>query len=109
MLAGIPAQAAFSVQKAEKPCPMMQNMKGGMEMPCKDCPGHAKEQTSKKDGCCNDPICNAKCSVSAGKVFQSSVIGLNAGVKQHLEPLFVAFALSSLPANPLEKPPKFLS
>lgn len=110
VMGGVPMQAAFAMQEKGAPCPMiMEQAKNIFEMPCGHCPDHQKEKTAKNNDCCADPVCNAKCSVSASKAFQTGVIGFSGTGRQRLEPFFVRFILPSLSGKVPERPPRFLS
>lgn len=111
IMAGIPALA-------QQPCPMeakmhlqQMDMKGMQkDIPCKDSAKMAK-QMSQKDKCCDDPICNAKCSALNGGVtsFYMPDIAPLSTFKATERFTLVDSSLSSGALFSQDRPPKYLS
>ncbi len=108
-LAGLPAQA-------QQQCPMAAKMQmQQMDMKdMKDCKGCAKttKQEQKKNGCCDDGMCNAKCSAMSGGITMNlpTVKAEFAAIGSQTFLLYSADAtVASAHLNSQERPPKSLS
>ncbi len=108
-VAGLPAQA-------QQQCPMVAKMQmQQMDMKdMKDCKGciKATKQEQKKNGCCDDSGCNAKCSAMSGSITMNlpTVKVEFAAISSQAPPLYSADAtVASAHLNSQERPPKYLS
>lgn len=114
-VAGFPAQAEV---KPECPMAKMMQMEHAQQMDmqgmkdCKGCDKMAKQEQQKKNGCCDDAACNAKCSAMSGGISMNlptykdelPAIGEQAN---RLYPADAAIASAHL--NAQERPPKSLA
>lgn len=115
LLAVSVVMAGFPVQ-AKPECPMaakmqMQQMDMKDMKDCKGCDKMAKQE-QKKNGCCDDAACNAKCSALSGGISMNlpTVKADLPGISEQAQRLYPADAtLASAHLNSQERPPKSLS
>ncbi len=112
------AMAGFPAQAAKPECPMakMMQMENAKQMDMqgmKDCKGCDKmaKQESKKNGCCDDAACNAKCSAMSGGISMNlpTVKADLPSIGEQAVRLYPAdAAIASAHLNSQERPPKSL-
>lgn len=105
--AGFPAQAKPECPMAK----MMQKMDMQDMKDCKGCDKMAKHE-QKKNGCCNDAACNAKCSaMSDGMTMNLPTTKADFAVigSQTLRPYPADASIASAYLGTQERPPKSLS
>ncbi len=79
---------------------------------CDGCPKMAQEKQQKKNGCCDDAACNAKCSAMNGGTSMTLPTVKNElpSLSKQVNRLYpVDAALASQHLNAQERPPKSLS